>query len=117
MLQGLKLVCEKLVEVLCIVLLGDVVVVQLCECIDLVIYYGSFCLGQVFSDVMCDGGCGLQMVVVLYGGFQMGVGDVEFGFIDVECFFYYVCFDRGFVMVIIEIIVGDFECYVKLINV
>lgn len=110
--NGLRIARERLAEMLRIAAPGDPASVELRQRIDLVVHYGLFRPGQVFTDGMQDGSRGPVLVVVPHGAFRMGAPEGELDATDVERPQHVVRLDRGFAMSRTEVTVGEFGRFV-----
>lgn len=110
--SGLRIARERLAEMLRIAAPGDPASVELRQRIDLVVHYGLFRPGQVFTDGMEDGSRGPVLVVVPHGAFRMGAPEGEPDATDEERPQHVVRLDRGFAMSRTEVTVGEFGRFV-----
>ena len=109
---GLRIARERLAELLRIAPPGDPASVELRQRIDLVVHYGLFRPGQVFTDGMRDGSRGPVLVVVPHGAFRMGAADGEVDATPAEQPQHAVRLERGFAMTRTEVTVGEFGRFV-----
>ena len=110
--SGLRVARERLAEMLRIAAPGDPASVELRQRIDLVVHYGLFRPGQVFTDGLEDGSRGPVLVVVPHGVFRMGAPEGELDATPAEQPQHVVRLDRGFAMSRTEVTVGEFGRFV-----
>ncbi len=110
--NGLRVARERLAEMLRIAAPGDPASVELRQRIDLVVHYGLFRPGQVFTDGLRDGSRGPVLVVVPHGAFRMGAPEGELDATPAEQPQHVVRLDRGFAMSRNEVTVGEFGRFV-----
>lgn len=110
--NGLRVARERLAEMLRIAAPGDPASVELRQRIDLVVHYGLFRPGQVFTDGLQDGSRGPVLVVVPHGVFRMGAPEGELDATPAEQPQHVVRLDRGFAMSRDEVTVGEFGRFV-----
>lgn len=110
--DGLRVARERLAEMLRIAAPGDPASVELRQRIDLVVHYGLFRPGQVFTDGLHDGSRGPVLVVVPHGAFRMGAPEGELDASPVEQPQHVVRLERGFAMSRNEVSVGEFGRFV-----
>lgn len=110
--DGLRIARERLAELLRIAAPGDPASLELRQRIDLVVHYGLFRPGQVFTDGMQDGSRGPVLVVVPHGAFRMGAPDDERDATPAEKPQHVVRLERGFAMARTEVTVGQFGRFV-----
>ena len=110
--DGLRIARERLAEMLRIAAPGEPASVELRQRIDLVVHYGLFRPGQVFTDGLQDGTRGPVLVVVPHGAFQMGAPEGERGASPAEQPQHVVRLERGFAMSRNEVSVGEFARFV-----
>ena len=110
--DGLRVARERLAEMLRIAAPGDPASVELRQRIDLVVHYGLFRPGQVFTDGLHDGSRGPVLVVVPHGAFRMGAPEGEPDASPVEQPQHVVRLERGFAMSRNEVTVGEFGRFV-----
>lgn len=110
--NGLRVARERLAEMLRIAAPGDPASVELRRRIDLVVHYGLFRPGQVFTDGLRDGSRGPVLVVVPHGAFRMGAPEGELDATPAEQPQHVVRLERGFAMSRNEVTVGEFGRFV-----
>lgn len=111
--NGLRVARERLAEMLRIAAPGEPASVELRQRIDLVVHYGLFRPGQVFTDGLQDGTRGPVLVVLPHGAFRMGAPVGELDATPAEQPQHVVRLERGFAMSRTEVSVGEFARFIS----